>query len=118
MTQFLIFNGIPLPFPESYDVSLSSVEADTGGETEAGTTQRDVVRAGIVTIGVSFQVTAAWLKKLSAFAKEDKLSVRYFDTDDLVLKHTEMFIEGFRATLIKDTARKGFWTVSFTLKEM
>ena len=118
MTQYLIFNGIPLPLPETYDLSLASVEADTGGETEAGTTQRDVVRSGVVTIGVSFQVTAVWLKKLSAFAKEDKLSVRYFDTDDLVLKHTEMFISGFKASLIKDTARKGFWAVSFTLKEM
>ena len=118
MTQYLIFNGIPLPLPETYDLSLSTVEADTGGETEAGTTQRDVVRAGVVNIGVSFQVTAGWLKKLSAFAKEDKLNVRYFDTDDLSLKRTEMFIEGFRASLVKDTARKGFWSVSFTLKEM
>ena len=29
--------------PASYSVSLSDAEADSGGVTEAGTTQRDVV---------------------------------------------------------------------------
>ena len=42
--QYLVFNGRSLPKPDSYDVGLSDVEADSGGETEAGTTQRDVVR--------------------------------------------------------------------------
>lgn len=30
--------------PASYDMSLTDVEADSDGTTEAGTTQRDVVR--------------------------------------------------------------------------
>ena len=34
--QYLNFNGTNLPLPDSYDVDLSSVEADTTGETEAG----------------------------------------------------------------------------------
>ena len=38
------------------------MEADSGGETEAGTTQRDVVRHGVVSIPVSFSVTAKWLE--------------------------------------------------------
>ena len=62
------------------DLSMDAVEADTTGETEAGTTQRDVVRQGVVTISVSFSVSAAWLKRLSAYSKQDKLTVRYFDT--------------------------------------
>ena len=44
--QYLVFNGNNLPLPDSYSVDLADVEADTGGETEAGTTQRDVVRSG------------------------------------------------------------------------
>ncbi len=52
--QYLTFDSIPLPMPDSYEVELSDVEADTGGETEAGTTHRDVVRSGVVTIPVSF----------------------------------------------------------------
>ncbi len=50
--QYLKFDDLNLPLPNSYDVDLSSVEADLSGETEAGTTQRDVIRAGVVSISV------------------------------------------------------------------
>ena len=115
--QYLNFNGANLPLPDSYDLSMDAVEADTTGETEAGTTQRDVVRQGVVTISVSFSVTAAWLKQLTAFSKMDKLTVLYFDTEVLEQKETEMYVTGFKAKLEKDTSRKGLWKVSFTLNE-
>jgi len=28
-----------------------------------------------------------------------------------------MYIDGFKASLVKDTSANGLWTVSFTLKE-
>jgi hypothetical protein len=115
--QYLNFNGANLPLPDSYDLSMDAVEADTTGETEAGTTQRDVVRQGVVTISVSFSVSAVWLKRLSAYSKQDKLTVRYFDTETLEISETEMYITGYKAKLEKDTSRKGLWTVSFTLNE-
>ena len=93
--QYLVFDGESLPLPDSYEVELEDVEADSGGETEAGTTQRDVGRHGVVIIPVSFSVTAKWLKKLA-----------------------EMHVTGYKAKLKKDTSYKGLWTVSFTLKEM
>jgi len=116
--QYLVFDNVNLPLPDSYDISLSSVEADSSGETEAGTTQRDVVRSGIVSISVSFSVTPAWLKRLSAYSKKNKISVQYFDTEDLELKTTEMYIDGYSAKLKKDTSYKGLWMVSFTLNEL
>ena len=85
-------DGTVLPLPDSYDVSLSAVEADSSGETEAGTTQRDVVRQGVVNISVSFSVTAKWLKALTAYSKKDKLPVDYFDTETADMKNTEMYI--------------------------
>lgn len=115
--QYLKFDGMALPLPDSYDLDLTDVEADTGGETEAGTTQRDVVRAGVVTIGVSFSVSAAWLKRLTAYSKQAKITVQYFDTEELALKETEMYITSYKAKLYKDTSYKGLWTVSFTLNE-
>ena len=39
------------PFSDSYDVDLSDVEADSSGETEAGTKQRDLVRRPVFTGG-------------------------------------------------------------------
>lgn len=115
--QYLKFNGTALPLPTSYDCELSAVEADTTGETEAGTTQRDVIRHGVVSISVAFSVSPIWLKKLTAYSKQDKLAVQYFDTEDLALKETEMYITGYKAKLYKDTSYKGLWTVSFTLNE-
>ena len=32
--EYLKFDGTVLPLPDSYDVSLSAVEADSSGETE------------------------------------------------------------------------------------
>lgn len=55
--QYLVFDGARLPLPDSYEVQMDDVEADSGGETEAGTTQRDVVRLGVVSIQVSFSVS-------------------------------------------------------------
>ena len=82
------------------------------------TAQRDVVRHGVVSIPVSFSVTAKWLKKLAVYAKLDKISVQYFDVETAELKLAEMYVTGYKAKLKKDTSYKGLWTVSFTLKEM
>ena len=97
--EYLKLNGTVLPLPDSYDMGLSAVEADSSGETEAGTFQRDVVRQEVVNISVSFSVTVKWLQRLTAYSKEDKLSVDYFDTETAELKNTEMYIEGFSAKL-------------------
>lgn len=115
--QYLNFDGENLPLPDSYEVELKDVEADSGGETEAGTKQRDVVRTGVVNIAVSFSVSPAWLKKLTEYKNKDKLWVGYFDTESLAVKQTEMYVEGFKAKLVKDTSYRGLWSVSFTLKE-
>ena len=56
--QYLKFDEMNLPLPDSYDLDISDVEADSSGETEAGTTQRDVVRTGVISIAVSFSVSS------------------------------------------------------------
>ncbi len=115
--QYLTFEGEALPLPTSYELSLTAVEADSSGETEAGTIQRDVVRQGVVSIAVSFSLTAIWVKNLTSYSKQDKINVEYFDLESMGLMESEMYIEGFQAKLEKDTSYKGLWTVSFTLKE-
>lgn len=116
--DYLILNGIQIPLPNEYSMEYADIESDASGETEAGTKQRDVIREGVVTITVSFSVTAAWLQKFSAFKKRAKLTVRYFDSYALGMRETEMFMEGYKAVLVKDTSKKGLWKVSFRLVEM
>ena len=115
--QYLRINGEDMPLPTSYSFDLKDVQADSSGETEAGTTQRDVIRSGVVNIQVSFQVSAAWLQKLSAFRKLPIMTVRYFDSETLTYRETEMYIDGFKSSLEKDTSYKSLWKVSFDLIE-
>ena len=70
--QYLAIDGVPLPLPDSYEVQMADVEADSGGETEAGTTQRDVVRMGVVSIPAAFSVSPKWLKLLTGFKQMEK----------------------------------------------
>ena len=104
-----------LKYVSSFD--LKDVQADSSGETEAGTMQRDVIRSGVVNIQVSFQVSACWLQKLSAFRKLPMTEVRYFDSETLDYKYTQMYIDGFKSSLEKDTSYKSLWKVSFDLIE-
>lgn len=116
--QYLNFDGVDLPLPDSYEVDMTDKEADSGGETEAGTTQRDVVRTGVITISVSFFVTQKWLRLLTGYKQQEKIGVRFFDPETASLRQTEMYVEGFKAKLKKDTSYKGLWIVSFILKEL
>ena len=115
--QYLQFNGENIPKPASYSVDLTDVEADSGGMTEAGTTQRDIVREGVVEIKVSFNVSKRWLQKLSAYKKLAKMTVGYLDMGTMKIVNTEMYISGFQSRLAADTSYGSLWEVSFTLKE-
>lgn len=115
--QYLIFDNENIPLPSSYDVSLTDVVADSGGTTEAGTTQRDVVREGVVEINVSFTVSKKWLKKFSAYKKLESITVEYLDTATFAMSETQMYIDGFQVKLSNDTSYGSLWEVSFTLKE-
>ena len=79
--------------------------------------QRDVVRLGVVNISVSFSVSPRWLKLLTGFKQQERISVDYLDTETLEMRRTGMFMEGYKAGLVKDTSFKGLWKVSFTLRE-
>lgn len=116
--QYLTFDGTAIPRPDSYEVGLSDVEADSGGETEAGTTQRDIVRTGVAEIPVSFSVSPAWMKRLTAFKQKASISVKYYDPETAAVKAAAMYIDGFKAKLVQDTSYGGLWNVSFTLKEL
>lgn len=70
-----------LPLPDSFDLSYSNVEADSSGETEAGTVQRDIVRSGVVSIDVAYSISKKYLPVLSSYSKTPKLTVSYFDPE-------------------------------------
>lgn len=115
--SYLIIEGVDLPLPNSYDLEFRDIEADTGGETEAGTIQRDIVRNKVASISVSFSCSPKLVKTLSSFVNKPNLKVKYLDTETLELKDAQMYIDKFAVKLIKDTSYKGLWEVSFSLEE-
>jgi len=115
--QYLTFDGTDIPLPDSYNVEITDVVSDAGGETEAGTTQRDVIRSSVVTIPVAFSVSPTWLKKFSEYRKKPKISVAFFNPYTLAAETHDMYIDEFKSSLVKDTSYKGLWKVSFSLKE-
>lgn len=115
--QYLNFDGVDLPLPDCYELEMCDKEADSGGETEAGTIQRDVVRTGVATISVSFSVTQKWLELLTGFKQKEKILVRFFDPETVDQRQAEMYVEEFKVKLRKDTSYKGLWNVSFTVRE-
>ncbi|WP_044294481.1 hypothetical protein [Robinsoniella peoriensis] len=115
--QFLNFDGEDLPLPDSYEVGMDDVESDAGGETEAGTIQRDIVRVGVYRIPVAFSVSSKWLKKLTEYKQKKRITVTFFDPWTIKTRKSEMFIDGYKAQLVKDTSYQGLWKVSFTVRE-
>ena len=83
----------------------------------AGTTQRDVVREGVVQIGVTFWVSKKWLNKFSAYKKLASITVGYLDMETMNIVTTQMYIDGYQVKLVSDTSYGSLWEISFTLKE-
>lgn len=63
-------------------------------------------------------VTQKWLRLLTGYKQQEKIRVGFFDPETASVRQTEMYVEGFKAKLKKDTSYKGLWNVSFTLKEL
>lgn len=77
--QYLKFDEQDLPLPDSYDLDISDVEADSSGETEAGTTQRDVVRTGVISIAMTvwcIRCCLQYTRQLKVLAKAQQAQMR------------------------------------------
>ena len=59
-----------------------------------------------------------WLRLLTGYKQQEKIRVGFFDPETASVRQTEMYVEGFKAKLKKDTSYKGLWIVSFALKEL
>ena len=79
--------------------------------------QADVVREGVVQIGVTFRVSKKWLNKFSAYKKLASITVGYLDMETMNIVNTQMYIDGYQVKLVSDTSYGSLWEVSFTLKE-
>ena len=54
-----------------------------------------------------FSVTQVWLKKLTEYKQQESITVLYFDPETATQVQTQVYVEGFKAKLEKDTSYKG-----------
>lgn len=106
-----------LPDPEQYQVQYEDVATVT--KTEAGTTQRDVTRAGVVTITATWTLSPAGVRAVTESLKKDSVAVTYYDP--LAGKETgpiDMYVsDGLQPQMSTALIDGGVWTMSATLKQ-
>lgn len=56
---------------------------------------------------VVFSVTQVWLKRLTEYKQQESITVLYFDPETATQVQTQVYVEGFKAKLEKDTSYKG-----------
>lgn len=113
--NILTIDGVGLPAPASYKVSLSDLDSSDTGRTETGLLIRERVRGGVA------KITAAWsgistpdcAKILNATAP-DKFTVGYFFGAE---KSAEMYAGERTADLRAAREGQAVWDVSLSLIE-
>ena len=90
-------------------IRLDEVEHRMQTKTEVYTSYTDAIEAERI-------ITQALLEKYGLDKVELDQLVSAVNASGAALA-VEMYIEGFKARLAKDTSYKGLWTVSFTLRE-
>lgn len=69
-----------------------------------------------MTIAVFFSATQSWLTALTAYNNQESITTKYFDPETATQVQTQMYVEGFKVKLKKDTNYKGVWMVRFALR--
>lgn len=113
--KYIIINNEELPFPDSYDLDYKVLS--NSNETESGKVVREIIRNHKAEIKVSFTLSSKWIKKMTEYMGEDKLSVSYLDTNTIGMKNADMYIENYRVSLLRDTSYGSLWSVDFKLIE-
>jgi len=117
--DYITINGTALPISGKADYSVEYEDYAVEGQTEAGTTIRDVVREGIPTVKATLKVTQNWMAQLREFKRQPTLTVEYLDpeTGELSEEHI-MYISDFSPKRVWDVSYGIVWEVDLVLKDL
>lgn len=116
MAICLFLNNTEIPLTKgSYQESRDYV--DNKNTTEAGSTVRELVRAGIISLSVSLICDSTTKQTLDGFADAASLTVKYWSDKTVALESISGYLDGYKADLITDSSAR-LYTVSFTVKEL
>lgn len=115
----LTINGVVLPEPVEYKVTLQDLDSENTTRSETGKLHRDRIRAGIYKIEASWVVTKNELKKITDVVASARFSVNFFDPTKSSHTTAQMYA-GDRSGGLKANAKDGnksLWTLSCSLIE-
>ena len=93
--------------------------AEYTGQTEAGTTRRDVVRIGyLAELAVKIAVTGSIKATFDTAAAQDSLTLRIWQDNGSKAKNWECYIDSYTADLVRDTENGTYWDISITFKDL
>jgi hypothetical protein len=112
-------NGVDLPAPVEYSVSLQDIDSENTRRTETGVLQRDRVRAGVYKIQVKWRVTKTQLKTITDALKPAKFSVMFFDPTTSTNPTRSMYCGDRNADLLYNEVNpdESLWELSTSLIE-
>ena len=110
-------NVLPVEPRKGYSLSLS--DYDRTSQTEAGTTVREVTRADIPSISVTFDCDKEMLTEMRGYKSKASVSVKYFDPSETnELKDDLMYVTNYKEQMLADTRDGGIWKISFDLEDL
>ena len=111
----LYLNGVAVPTPTKYDVSLADIQAANSGRNDAGVMSMEVVRKDVATINAAWEaLTTEELETISTAISTDAIPVRFFYGE---YKEATMY-KGDRKVDLKCQCDDGpRWSMSFSLIE-
>ncbi len=113
-------NGVNLPAPVEYSVSLQDIDSENTRRTETGMLQRDRVRQGVYKIQVKWRVKKSQLKTITDALKPAKFRVTFFDPTTSTSPTRYMYCGDRNADLIhykEGSPNDSWWEISTSLIE-
>jgi hypothetical protein len=112
-------NGVDLPAPVEYNVTLQDIDSENTRRTETGVLQRDRVRAGVYKIQVKWRVTKTQLKTITDALKPAKFSATFFDATTSTNPTRDMYCGDRNADLLYNEVNpdESLWELSTSLIE-
>lgn len=113
----IYFDGVALPSPSKYNVSLSDIQSSDSGRNDDGYMTIEIIRSDVATIDIGWtMLTQSELELIMAHMANAEINVKFYYGNNY--KTAKMY-KGDRKTDIKmvKTQNESYWDLSLSLVE-
>lgn len=117
----LIIDGVEMPKPTSYQVTISDLDSSDSVRNEAGVLLRNRIRQGVTKVAVGYIVPGDVAAKVLTATRPEKVSVTYFDPEAVSSSTMQAYVNDRTCTTKVYTPDMGisdiWWEIQFNLIE-